>query len=331
MVDEVMKEHGIPGAIVGIWEGNGETYVVEKGVSDLETGKKISAKDRIRIASNTKTFTAALILQLVKEGRLSLEDKLSKFYPEVPNAGEITIRQMLAMNSGIHGMYDLEALMDKYYNAPLTHWEPEEIYDIIIKQKPDFAPGEKVEYSDSNYLILGMIAEKATGEKVEDLIQNKIIKPLNLTSTSFPTGTTIPSPFAHGYRNYPDNGPLSDITIMDPSVAWTAGAMISNAYDMNRWVREIHRGTLLNPELQKERMTFKDMGNGMSYGLGVIKVKSFIGHNGTILGYNSLMMYYPEEDITIITIVNRMNDTKDSPQPAFELFVKTAKILFPGL
>ena len=330
MVDEVMKKYNIPGAVIGVWEGDKEPYILEKGVSETETNEPMRADQKVRIASNTKTFTGTMILELVKEGKLSLDSKLSEFYPDIPNAEKITIRQMLGMTSGIHGMYDLNGLMNDYYNNPLKHWEPEEIYNIIVKQKPDFEPDEKAEYSDSNYILLGMIAKKVTGKKVEELIHDKIIRFLNLTSTSFPTDSIMSSPFAHGYRNYPDKDVLSDITTMDPSIAWTGGAMISNAYDLNRWVREVYKGTLLNDELQKERLTFRDMGNNLSYGLAVMKLGNFYGHNGTILGYNTVMLYLPQKDATIIAIINHMNDAEGDSQPAMEMFGKTAKILYPN-
>ncbi|MBU1398437.1 MAG: serine hydrolase, partial [Proteobacteria bacterium] len=131
-------------------------------------------------------------------------------------------------------------------------------------------------------------------------------------------------------RNYPDKDVLSDITTMDPSIAWTGGAMISNAYDLNRWVREVYKGTLLNDELQKERLTFRDMGNNLSYGLAVMKLGNFYGHNGTILGYNTVMLYLPQKDATIIAIINHMNDAEGDSQPAMEMFGKTAKILYPN-
>ncbi len=327
--DKFMKQYDLPGLTIGIWEGN-KNYILTEGSSDIKTNQPVNPNMVFRVASITKTFTASLILILVKEGKLSLDDKLSKFYPNFPEAEKITIREMLGMSSGIHNMFESPSVIDDYYNNPLKVWSHDDLINIISKFELDFEPGIKTKYSDSNYYILGAIAEKVTNQQVEDLIQSKIIKPLKLGSTSLPTTPLIPYPHLNGYRNYPDGSTsLSDITLIDPSILWTDAGMLSNIYDLNKWVREIYQGNLIGPDLEKERLIWKEYNSYTSYGLGVVKYGNFIGHNGCILGFNTEMMYLPEKDTTIITMVNKMNNKENDPQPALELFKKIAKILYP--
>ena len=200
VVEQAMAENNIPGAIVGVWVPGEGTWIKAIGTADIETGRNIKITDKMRIASITKTFTATVILQLVDEWKLALNDTLDHFVPEVPNSDEITIRQLCDMTSGIFSIADDEGFDNTLANEPLKKWTHQELLDIALKHDPYFAPGEGGYYSDTNYSpLLGMIIEQVTGNTVENEIQTRIIEPLELLNTSFPTGPNMTGEYSRGY------------------------------------------------------------------------------------------------------------------------------------
>jgi len=192
-VEKNLKEYGgeepVPGAAIGIWAPGKGTYVKGIGVSDLTTGEPVSADDKFRVGSNTKTFVVTVILQLVDEGKLTLDDDLAGFGlgVEIPNAENITIRQLCNMTSGLFEAYNSPAVWEDGVN-PLTHWNPQDLVAAAVENPPNFPPGEGWNYSNTNYILLGMIIEKLTGNTAEEEITKRCIEPQGLNNTSFPVG-----------------------------------------------------------------------------------------------------------------------------------------------
>jgi D-alanyl-D-alanine carboxypeptidase len=329
--DQVMADTGTPGVIVGVWEGGKSPLIVAHGKSSIATSAPLQAEETFRIASLTKTFTATVVLQLVDEGALSLDDTIDKYFPEVPNAASITVRMLLGMTSGVANFfYEDPNVSWSYQHEPLRKWTQQELYAILISEAPAFQPGEKCVYSDANYFLLGMLAERVTGSSIKELITNRIIVPLGLTRTSFPETPEMTGAYMHGYRNAEAAEGLEDITAVEPSLPWAGGAMISNLTDLRTWIEALVKGTLLSPALQQERLRWTTMSTYMSYGLGIANLSGFIGHDGSILGYNNFTFSVPEKEVYIITIVNKCNDVGND-YPAQTLFLKVAKILYPDL
>ena len=317
-VDDTIKKYTTPGAIVGVWQGNRKAWIYATGLSDIKTKRKMEPDDKFRIASNTKTFIAVVVLQLVDEKKLNLEDRLDKFIPEIPHSDKITIRRLLNHTSGIYDFVNDEDFQKVYRNKPLKKWTPQEEIDIILTHKPEFKPGEKWSYSNSNYTLLGVIIEKVTGSKVETEVAKRIIEPLGLSNTSFPVSPAMPGKYTHGYIDN-EKGVLKDATLRDPSCAWTSGAIISDLYDLKRWVEAAARGELLSAAMKREHLRWVPTGiEGFEYGLGILNVHGFIGHNGKILGYKSFMLHSPEKGTTIIILLNKCNEDEES-QPMSEI------------
>ena len=329
--DQVMADFNAPGAIVGVWEGSKSPLIVVRGKSNIVSNAPLKAEETFRIASVTKTFTATVVLQLIDEGVLSLDQTIDKYFPEVPNAASITIRMVLGMTSGVTNFfYEDPNVAWSYQHEPLRKWTQQELYNILISEAPAFQPGEKCVYSDANYFLLGMLAEKVTGSSIKELISSRIIVPLGLTKTVFPDTPEMTGAYMHGYRNNVAVESLEDITAVDPSLPWAGGAMISNLYDLKAWLNALVQGTLLSPALQQERLRWTAMSTYLSYGLGIANLSGFIGHDGSILGYNNFLFYLPEKDAYIITIVNKCND-EGNDNPAQTLFLKVTKTLYPDL
>ena len=306
LIDIVQSSLGntmTPGALVGVWYPGKGTWTAGVGISDLVIAAPVSLDDHVRIASITKTFTATVVLQLVEEGLLSLDDTLEQFIPGIPNGSEITIRQLLNMTAGIYNYVFDPAIAVDYVADPLLDFSHEQVADIVREHgEADFAPGAEVRYSDTNYVLLGSIIEQITGRTAAAEITDRIIVPLGLTGTSFPEEEFLPEPIMRGYVAETTGSPLRDVTISNPDVAWTAGAMISTLADLKTWVEALATGTLLSPEMQAERLDFQMMPAGpvnFGYGLGVFTLNGFVGHNGGILGYSSWMVYEPDTRATI--------------------------------
>ena len=326
-----MTEARLPGAVVGVWVPGRGSYVRAFGIANRATGRPARITDHVRIASNTKTFAATAILQLVDDGRLSLDDHLSQYVPGVPNGDVITIRQLLHMTAGVYDFTDDDAFGQAFYANPRMSFTEADFFAILGRHAPEFAPGSAISYSDSNYWLLGMVLEKVTGRPISGVISDQILRPLGLKNTSYPTGQTLPKPFARGYFGGLEfNDPLTDKTLVNPAVGGAAGAMQSTLGDLRKWVKALATGRLLSPSLQAQRLQFQSFGIpgpvDLSYGLGIFKLGNLIGHNGAVIGYSSAMLYLPSNGATLVVWGN---NSTNSSTPATTIAFDLAEILFP--
>lgn len=321
-----------PGLIVGIWiPGRGE-FTRAFGVSDIATKAPMKAEDHVRIASITKSFVAVAALRLVDQGKLKLDDTLSTWIAGIPNGDKITIRDLLGMRSGIYDFTSDQQFLADFTADPTMKFSPQDVVAIVKRHEPDFAPGEKVVYCDTNYIILGMIIEKVTGKPVEELIHEEILVPLKLADTSFPAASHMPEPFSRGYYGGEDGkGVPRDFTASNPAVAWSAGAMISTLEDLRIWSKALATGALLTPQTHAEQMKFGAIATKpihVGYGLGIANFGGLIGHNGAIFGYTTAMFYVPAADATIVIEGNLASNFSNS---ATEIAYALAKRLMPDL
>jgi len=299
---------GSPSALVGVWAGD-RTWTHAAGTGNLRTAAPASVDDHWRIASNTKTFVATVVLQLVDEGALSLDDTLEPLIAGVANGDRITIRQLLGMTAGIYDYVRADPIAVDYPIDPNLAFLPEDALAIIRAGEPDFSPGEGLAYCNSNYVLLGYIVELVTGNPIEDEIRTRLLDPLGLSETSFPRTAAMPEPFVHGYNDRTaGGGELIDASISNPDVGWAAGAMISTLDDLHTWVTALTDGSLLSAETQAERLAFETISEhpvSMGYGLGILHVGGMQGHNGGIVGYSSWMLRDPETDTSIVLVAMR--------------------------
>jgi len=329
LVEDAMEHQAMPGAVVGVWIPSLGEWTAAFGEADIETGRAMAVSDKVRIASNTKTFVATLVLQLADEGMLGLDDPLEQYIQGVPYGDEITVRNLLDMTSGIFSFSEDETFLAEFTADPLMEMTPQESLDIALSHPPDFPPGQGWHYSDTNYEILGMIVEQVTGNAIEDEVRDRIITPLGLTGTSFPTTPDMPEGHAKGYV-IGEDWMLEDYTRVSPSVPWAGGAMISTLEDLRVWAKALATGELLSDEMHREQLSWVNM-PGLEnvdgkYGLGIMSLDGFQGHNGAIFGFNSTVMYFPEADATIVAITNKSNN---SSQESMLIFVGLAKMIFP--
>lgn len=307
-LNEQMAKYKVPGAIVGIWFPDQGSWVVGSGKGDKSTGVAPKTTDRVRVGSLTKTFTATAVLQLVDAGKLTLDDKLSKYEPQVPGADGITLRQLLNMTSGLFNYTDDGAFWTKFMGSPKATWTPQQVLDFALPHPAVFPPGQQYMYSNTNYILLGMIIEKVTGKTAGSAITTGIINKLGLKNTSFPMTTEIPTPYMHGYvpaAGQPNgSGNLTDMSVYSPTSFWTAGGMISTLDDLKTWSEALATGKVVSKAMHVEQVKFNPP-NTTSYGLGVMGGGKIIGHSGEVPGYNSSMYYIPASKATSIVLINR--------------------------
>jgi D-alanyl-D-alanine carboxypeptidase len=330
IVNATKNGSGTPGFVVGIWDPKRGTLIKGYGTGDLtDPQSTIATDDHVRIASVTKSFTATAILQLVAANKLSLDAHLSEFVPDIANGDAITVSQLLGMTAGVFSYTEDDTFVTNYFANPQMPFTAQDVLSIIRAHDPDFAPGTSAHYSDSNYVLLQLIAEKVTGEPLGDTIQSQILDKVGLDATSYPTTAAMPDPFSHGYLAEPYGGPR-DVTLGNPGIAGGAGAMVSSVEDLHTWAVALGTGALLPKSLQKERLVTHPLVTTpkikLAYGLGITNVNGFLGHDGGILGYATAMFYLPKAKATIVVESNSDNVSADS---ALWTFIGLAAYLYP--
>ncbi|WP_242311570.1 serine hydrolase [Bacillus cereus group sp. BfR-BA-01331] len=289
---------GFPGILVKTYEG-GKTWGYAAGVANLSTKKPMKTDFRFRIASVTKTFTATVVLQLAGENRLNLDDSIEKWLPGVIqgnryDAKQITIRQILNHTSGI-AEYSRTKEADFFKNRNKS-FTAEDLVKLGLSLPPDFAPGKGWSYSNTGYVLLGILIEKVTGNSYAEEIENRIIEPLELSNTFLPgNSSVIPGTnHARGYFQPDGASELKDITYYNPSIGSSAGDMISTADDLNKFFSYLLSGKLLKEQQLKQMLTTVPTGSAeiVGYGLGIYETRlpngvSIWGHSGGIPGFST--------------------------------------------
>ncbi|HFU6606970.1 serine hydrolase [Bacillus cereus group sp. TH43LC] len=287
---------GYPGILANISK-SGKTWSYTAGVADVRTKKPMKADFHFRIGSVTKTFIATVLLQLCGENRLNLDDSIEKWLPGVIqgngyDGNQITIRQILNHTSGIADYINSKDfdIMDtkKSYTA-------EEFVKMGISLPPDFAPGKGWSYSNTGYVLLGILIEKVTGNSYAEEVENRIIEPLDLSNTFLPgNSSVIPgTKHARGYIQLDGASELKDVTYINPGSS--DGDMISNADDLNKFFSYLLSGKLLKEQQLKQMLTTVPTDReGAGYGLGIVEFKlpngvSVWGHRGSVLGFSTFV------------------------------------------
>ncbi|MEM7712965.1 MAG: serine hydrolase [Cyanobacteria bacterium P01_A01_bin.68] len=336
-IDSAVESAGIAGATVAVINSEG-TWFGASGVSNLETEKPLNPDELFKIGSISKSFTGAAILKLVEEEKLSLEDTLDKWLPDsivnnIPNAEDINIEQLLNNTSGIANYTNQKWLADEiaFQNGADIDWSREAIINnYVAGQNPDFAPGESFNYSNTNYLLLGMLIEAATGNSYQDEVNRLILEPLGLENTYF-AGDEIPEDkFVNGYANligedgsFGSDGILEDTKNSFSSLAFTLadGGIVSNTKDISSFSNALFGGELLTTEslnymLSWSNIDEKEVEVGDQYGLGIYEEQTpwgeIWGHDGGTFGYFSKMRYFPESDTTVVILTNQSSDSLPS-------------------
>ena len=335
VVEAAVKQLKVPGAMVLLRTPQGN---FNAGVGTTELGVQIppAANTHFRIASNTKTMTGALIVLLAQDGKLKLSDPVSTYIPDVPDGENITVAQLLKMRSGLYGYTADPALAAAMDANPGKAWTPQEVLAIAFRHPPQFAPDASYEYSNTNYALLGVIAEKVGGRPLAQQFADRLFGPVGLTQTSLPAAddTSMPAPYSHGYMYggsfyaladdpYPADmqaaaqaGTLQpvDYTNQNSSYATAAGGAISTADDLAKWMKALVSGKVFNADYHQQWLTSLQpedpaAPDGQKYGYGISYQRfgpnaAMFYHGGELPGFNSFMGYDPDNDVVLVIWTN---------------------------
>ena len=344
MVDKTAKELLIPGVVVVLRTPQGE-FAVTYGTTLLGAKIPPRADTYFRAASNTKTMTSAVILQLAQEGKLSLDDPVSKYVARVPNGDKITLAELLEMRSGLYNYSDAPEISASLDHDPARVWTAAELLAIAFAHPPNDPPGTAYEYNNTNYLLLTLVAEKVDGKPLAQSMQERLFGPLQLQHTLFPAPSVnaLPAPYSHGYLYgsasvamvgtppYPPEvqaaaraGTLlpKDYTDLNHSFVEGAGAVISTANDLATWIEALVSGRVLNAAYQRrwlDSLQLEDPSKpkGQKYGYGIVQMSwgpnTIYFHGGETPGYNSFMGYDPNNHVTLVVWTNLTVSLDEKP------------------
>ena len=326
---------GFPGAIARVITPDG-TWTGSTGTASGAGSAAPAADDHTRIGSLTKTMTATILLQLVGEKKVSLDDPISQYVPGLPN-GDATLRQVADMTSGIPS-YTLDPqITQTYLDDPSRPWTPAELLDGVRTLPASFPTGTGWQYSNSNYIALGQMIEKVTGEPLATVFQKRIFDPLGMTQSSYPSGTALPAPSLSGVTAQGATGSTTrDATHFTPTFAGAAGQVVSTMDDMTRWAHALFTGDgVLTPAMETVRrdsiLTSPAPNNDTSgYGIGIGRRDGWWGHDGDIPGYTTTVFHNDAHDVTVIVLVGSdIEGPGSSKAPAPDVFARLVVALGP--
>lgn len=355
ILDAGAKEFLLPGAVAVLRTPSG-TVTATYGTTERGAGTPVTVDDRIRVGSNTKTWTATVILQQVQEGKLAVTDRVSKYRPDVPNGDNITVEQLLNMRSGLYNYTETPELNEAMDTDPQRVWTPDQLLALAYPHPPYFPPGQGYHYSNTNYVLLGLIAEQLDRKPLPQIVQSRLLGPAGMSQSLFPApaDAALPAPNSHGYffgtnmltltdpalppdmQEQAKTGTLAptDVTGANPSWAWAAGAGVSTAADLVTWVEALTGGRMLDADMQAKRMASiqpvdPTHPESVGYGWGIAKMGPMYGHTGELPGYNSFMGSDPTGRNTLVVWAN-LAPAVDGRDPASTIAKTIIERLYPA-
>ncbi|MHC4991409.1 MAG: serine hydrolase domain-containing protein [Planctomycetota bacterium] len=337
ILGEFHERAGFPGATIGYVLPDGEVGSVSVGVAFRENGVPMEAEHRMMAGSTGKTFFAALALQLVEEGVLELDAPITTWLSDepwldrLPNARTITLRMLLNHTSGIPRYVMLPQFVAAMGENPDRRWRPVELLAFVFDQEPLFAAGEGWSYADTNFLVVGVIIEKATGDSCYNQIHQRVVRPRELWDI-VPTTSRDVLGFAGGYvdprRNLLGLEQAAVVQggryVFNPQFEWAGGGFASTPRDLARWAAQLYGGDVLGEAGRKAMRTTvaAQLGPGSRYGLGMMERPSdlgtVIGHSGYFPGYLTDMAWYDDHDLALTMQVNTTQMSQALNPPAMQ-------------
>jgi D-alanyl-D-alanine carboxypeptidase len=327
----VSMPQGPPGASVVI-QREGKPKLHTAGTATAGVQDPIRLRDHMRIASVTKAFTDAVVLRLVEKRRLRLSATIGQLRPDLPAAwGSVTVRQLLNHTSGVPDYTKTAAFSQLLATNPGGYLSPQQMIGLVAADPLEFPPGAQYEYSNTDNLVLGLMAETATGTPFGELLARLVFRPLHLSETSFPVDPPLPEPFVHGYIYDEPGQPPEDISeLISPSGAWASGAIVSSPRDLNRFARAWAKGLLKTKGVERAQKAFlappspgDPAGPGQNRsGLGLYRYKTrcgvVAGHSGNFPGYTHLIASSLDGRRSLVVTANEaLSSPSTGPQDVF--------------
>lgn len=304
----VIDQYGVPGALASVRVPGDAEWSQASGFADVAAGVRSDPAGHFPIRSVTKSFTVTLILQLVRDQVVTLDDRLAKFVPGIPNGDTITIADLAGNQSGIQDYSQTPEFFDAFAKDFTRPFTEQELVAYAIPRSPRFAPGAAYDYSNTNTVLLGMIVEQLTGMSVAQALAVRVFAPLGLAHTSYPYTVPLPSPHPMPYAVDYATRALDDQPLINPTSLAGSGAITSTLADMQAWAQALGDGRLIGAQLQQERIArSRPATNGPHYeryGLGIGILDGWWGHTGNGIGFTAAAFYDPRTKATIAVLVN---------------------------
>jgi D-alanyl-D-alanine carboxypeptidase len=311
---------GVPGIMLSVHNPEDGEWLGASGMADIAGKIELKPCNITRAGSTVKTFTAVTILMLAEEGFLSLDDRIENYLPgdlldKLSNARQSTIRQLLNHSSGIYNYIWSLKFQTASVNDLTRIWHPYDLLEYAYNKPAAFKCGEDVDYSNTNYVLLGMIIEKITGEPFYEAFKSRIFEPLHLESTQFAAENPVPENIIRGYIDFYSKLQLMESTHYSGWDYSTAdGGLISNVHDLSLFMRALFNGELISAKSLEEMLTWRTPKNPdpeffpFSYGLGIFKIETPYGiayhHSGDAIGYFATMIYFEDSKTTLVWATN---------------------------
>ncbi|MEM7717398.1 MAG: serine hydrolase domain-containing protein [Cyanobacteria bacterium P01_A01_bin.68] len=316
VLDEAVEDLDIPGVVMYI-SGTQGTWIGASGYSDLESETLMQPDDKLALASASKTFVGVAVLKLVEQGQLKLDESIDNYLPKdisrnIRYSNEITVRQLLNHSSGIIDYLDDNFAEITEGRSRSQPWKAREVIKLIYGE-PQAKPGKKHDYSNSNYILLELIVEETTGKSLAEVIRKEILNPIGLKNTFTELRERKSTSIVTGYSDINEDGTLTSHTGLNEGNGLGDGGLISNATDTAKFIDAlVAEKSLLSPKILNKMLTFIPTGDGEEYGLGIARFQTpfgeAIGHDGGSYGFVSLMLHYPDDNITAVVLVNKDGD-----------------------
>jgi D-alanyl-D-alanine carboxypeptidase len=319
LLDDISSA-GVPGIMLSVYSPDGGEWLGASGMADIAGKVRLESCNITRTGSTVKTFTAVTVLMLAEDGLLSLDDKIEKYLPgdlldKLSNARESTIRQLLNHSSGIYNYIQSLKFQTASVNDLTRVWHPFDLLEFAYNKPANFKCGEDVQYSNTNYILLGMIIEKVTGEPFYQAFKTRIFEPLHLESTQFAAEDPVPENIIRGYIDFYSNLQLMESTHYSGWDYYTAdGGLISNVHDLSVFMRALFNGKLISEKSLQEMLTWQTPKEPdpdfypLFYGLGIFKMETPYGiayhHSGDAIGYYATMIYFEESKTILVWAAN---------------------------
>ena len=357
-LEELHGSVSFPGATFGVALAEGSSYGLAVGLSDQSNGTEMRPDHRLLAGSIGKTFVSALALILVGEGRLGLDDPVGKWlgddswYPGLPNADELTVRMLMNHTTGIPDYVVNSEFIQDLFQDPARVWLPEELVQYEVSSKALFAAGTDYHYTDTNYILLGMVIERAAGSSYYTELGRRVLEPFDLNGI-VPSDSRRIERLSQGYpgesmeaalRGYGEEtagaatSPAGAATealvdgefVINPQFEWTGGGLATTAVDLARWAKLVYEGHVFPESLLPEMLNAVEAEDGVKYGLGVFIRETPLGpaygHGGFFPGYRSEMMYFPDQRFSVAIQFNSNVGPSLGP-PTVEILLELASIV----
>jgi D-alanyl-D-alanine carboxypeptidase len=335
-----VRARGAPPGLSVLIQRGGRSEFRARGVADVRTGRRPTARDPYRIASMAKAFNGAVVLALVQAGRLSLDDTVGELLPGLmPKADAVTLGQALAHKGGLPDYIRQPAFVRFLQATPAAFLTPSQLIEYVRDVPLNFPPGSRYEYSDTDNVIAGLMAERATGKTYDELLAQYVYDPLGLRATSLPRTLAMPSPFMHGYDVEPGQRPTDVSRFINPALAWASGGIVSTPADVGRFFRAYVGGRLFDrPDLRRAQRVFvagaesSPPGPGRNAsGLALFRYRTrcgtVFGHTGSYPGYRLFGAASDDGTRSVVFTVNaQIVPSADGTQPIASKLIRAAQV-----